>query len=152
MDIRIRVPSIPKPEAGIRMLVEQAPRAEACAEQMLERCRPGLAWFHTAYRRLATVAVALLTLWMLVHVVFGANGMVVYRQKRTEYQNLRQEVDDLQHQNDKYSAQIKALQSDPNTIEKEAREQLHYARPGEVIYVEPPPPPGQKPRLDSARK
>jgi cell division protein FtsB len=84
--------------------------------------------------------------------VFGANGMVVYRQKRTEYQNLRQEVDDLQHQNDKYSAQIKALQSDPNTIEKEAREQLHYARPGEVIYVEPPPPPGQKPRLDSARK
>ena len=134
------------------MLVEQAPRVEACAEQMFERCRPGFNWFQNAYRRLATVAVALITLWMLVHVVFGANGMMVYRQKRSEYQSLRKEVDDLQQQNDRYSAQIKALQSDPNTIEKEAREQLHYARPGEVIYVEPPPPSVHKPMLDSARK
>ena len=152
MGIRIKIPSLPKPEAGIRVLVEHAPRAEACAEQMLERCRPGLAWIYGAYRRLATVAVALFTLWMLLHVVFGANGMVVYRQKRAEYQNLRKEVDDLQRLNDHYSAQIKALQTDPNTIEREAREQLHYARPGEVVYVEPPPPPGQKPSLDSARK
>jgi cell division protein FtsB len=152
MDIRIKIPSLPKPEAGIRVLVVQAPRAEACAEQMLERCRPGLAWIKGAYRRLATVAVALLTLWVLVHVVFGANGMVVYRQKRAEYQDLSKEVQDLQTLNDRYSAQIKALQSDPNTIEKEAREQLHYARPGEVVYVEPPPAPGQKPSLDAARK
>lgn len=152
MDIRVKIASVPGPEAGIRMLVEQAPRVEACAEQMLERCRPGFNWFQNAYRRLATVAVALITLWMLVHVVFGANGMMVYRQKRSEYQSLRKEVDDLQQQNDRYSAQIKALQSDPNTIEKEAREQLHYARPGEVIYVEPPPPPVHKPMVDSARK
>ena len=152
LDIRVKIASVPRPEAGFRMLVDQAPRVEACAEQMLERCRPGLTWFQHAYRRLATVAVALLTLWMLVHVVFGANGMVVYRQKRAEFQDLRKEVDDLQRQNDQYSAQIKALQSDPNTIEKEAREQLHYARPGEVIYVEPPPPSGHKPMLDSARK
>jgi|SRR5690349_13375509 len=146
------MPLLPKPEAGIRALVEHAPRAEACAERVLEKFRPGLGWVQSAYRRVATIAVLLLTAWMLVHVVFGANGMVVYRQKRAEYQNLQQEVQDVADQNEHYAQQIKALKSDPNTIEREAREQLHYARPGEVIYVAPPPPPGEKPALDSARK
>jgi cell division protein FtsB len=31
--------------------------------------------------------------------------------------------------------------SDPDAIEHEAREKLHYARPGEVIYTLPEPPP-----------
>ena len=66
--------------------------------------------------------------------------MVVYRQKKAEYQSLRKKIDDLQKENDRYTRQVKSLQtSDPNTIEKEAREQLHYARPGEVVYVAPPP-------------
>ncbi len=69
--------------------------------------------------------------------MFGANGMVVYRQKRAEYQSLRHEIDDLQKENDHYTGQIDALQTDPKTIEKEAREQLHYARPGEVVIVVP---------------
>jgi cell division protein FtsB len=36
--------------------------------------------------------------------------------------------------------EIKALKSDPQTIEKEARERLRYARPGEVVYTVSPPP------------
>jgi len=31
--------------------------------------------------------------------------------------------------------EIKALKNDPKTIEKEARERLRYARPGEVVYT-----------------
>ena len=61
------------------------------------------------------------------------------------YQNLRHEIDQLQKENDHYTGQIKALQTDPKTIEKEAREQLHYARPGEVVYVAPAPPPSRSP-------
>lgn len=91
-------------------------------------------------RRLATAGVAILTVWLFAHVMFGANGMVVYRQKKAEYQNLQKQIDALQKENDRYTQQVKSLQSsDPNTIEKEAREQLHYARPGEVVYVSPPP-------------
>jgi cell division protein FtsB len=41
------------------------------------------------------------------------------------------------------------LQADPKAIEKEAREQLHYARPGEVVYVEPSP---VRPATNAARK
>jgi cell division protein FtsB len=78
--------------------------------------------------------------------------MVVYRQKRSEYQSLSREIDLLQNENDHYTGQINALQSDPKTIEKEAREQLHYARPGEVVYVAPAPPAVPIPATDAARK
>ena len=83
--------------------------------------------------------------------MFGANGMVVYRQKKAEYQSLHKEINSLQKENEQYTEQIKALETDPKTIEKEAREQLHYARPGEVIYVEPTPP-APKPSTHAARK
>jgi cell division protein FtsB len=56
----------------------------------------------------------------------------------------------LQQENEAYTQEIKALQSDPKAIEKEAREQLHYTRPGEVVYVEPAPTP--KPATHSAKK
>ena len=92
-----------------------------------------------------------LTAWLFVHVMFGANGMMVYRQKKAEYQSLQKEIDSLQKENENYTGQIKALETDPKAIEKEAREQLHYARPGEVVYVEPAPPP-PKPTTDTARK
>jgi cell division protein FtsB len=58
----------------------------------------------------------------------------------------------LQKESDHYTEQINALQTDPKTIEKEAREQLHYARPGEVVYVAPAPPPIQIPSTNAAQK
>jgi cell division protein FtsB len=84
--------------------------------------------------------------------MFGANGMVVYRQKRAEYQNLQREMKSLQKENDYYTQQVQALKADPKAIEKEAREQLHYARPGEVVYVAPPPTPIQTSSTDAAKK
>ena len=60
-------------------------------------------------RRLATATVAALTAWLFVHVVFGANGMVVYRQKKAEYQSLEKEINGLQKDNTGYNAEIKAL-------------------------------------------
>ena len=78
--------------------------------------------------------------------MFGANGMVVYRQKRAEYNDLQGHFKVLQDENEKYSGSIKALQDDPQAIEKEARDQFHYVRPGEVVYVNPaaPPPPSTR--------
>lgn len=141
---------MPAPAQSLRALLERAPQAEAFVSGMMEKVRPQLAWLYEARRRLATAGIALLTVWLSLHVMFGANGMVIYRQKRAEYQSLQREIDDLQKENNHYTGQIKALQSDPKTIEKEAREQLHYARPGEVVYVTPPPP--QTPATNSAHK
>lgn len=156
MDLRVgrlpRVRIIPSPEERLRTLVERAPQAEAWADRMMVKLRPTLTMLHAIRRRLATGAVAAFTVWLFVHVMFGANGMVVYRQKKAEYVNLQDEIRGLQQENDRYTDQIKSLQTDPKTIEKEAREQLHYARPGEVVYVSPPPAPPAKPETNSARK
>lgn len=147
-----KLKNLTRPEQGLQALVEHAPQAEAFAEEQIERMRPVLTWFYGARRRLATGAVLFITVWLFLHVMFGANGMVVYRQKRGEYQGLQKEIDGLQKENDRYTSQIKALRSDPRMIEKEAREQLHYARPGEVVYVSPAQPTPQPQDTKSAQK
>lgn len=125
------------------MVMEQGPKAEALAAQCVERTRPVWTWLAVEWRRLGTVAAVLLTLGLLLHAMFGANGMVVYRQKRAEMKSLEQDVGRVQKENDEYAERIKALKSSPSAIEKEAREQLHYTRPGEYVYVAPAAP--QKP-------
>jgi cell division protein FtsB len=94
-------------------------------------------WFYRSRRRIATGAVAFLVCLMAFHVIFGPNGMVVYQQKRTEYKALEKEIDSLQRENERINQKIKGLRTDPKIIEKEAREQLRYARPGEVVYSLP---------------
>ena len=167
MDIRIKRPEIrvlPQAARKLGSLAEHARKAEDLGSRVgrqigdrygnrvNDKLRPVLAWLYTARRRLATLGVGIVTVWLFLHVMFGANGMVVYRQKRAEYQNLSGEINQLQKENDHYSGQIKALQSNPDTIEKEAREQLHYTRPGEVVYVSPAPPPVQIPIINSAQR
>lgn len=102
--------------------------------------------------RIATVAVGLLAVWLFVHVTFGANGMVVYRAKRAEYQSLQKDIGRLQKENDQYTQEINELKTDPKMIEKEAREQFHYARPGEVIYVAPERSAAAPPSTRTAKK
>jgi cell division protein FtsB len=131
-----------RPEDGLRAVVERAPQAEAIAVSWIERLRPTLLVLYALRRRIATVAVAVLAASLFVHVMFGANGMVVYRQKRADYQTLRKQIDQVEQENDRYTRQIQGLKTDQTAIEKEAREQLGYARPGEYVYVPPPP---QKP-------
>jgi cell division protein FtsB len=86
---------------------------------------------------------------LLLHAMFGANGIVMYRQKRAEMQLLQIEVERLQKENNQHVDQIKSLKSNPAAIEKEAREQLHYTRQGEVVYIAPDPP--QKPPAGRAK-
>lgn len=155
MDLRVnprKISRFANPGKGLQALADRAPQAEAFAERVANRVRPFTAKLHRARRRIATAAILVFAGWLFVHIMFGANGMVIYRQKKTEYQGLQKEVDNLQKENDQTAGAIKALKEDPKTIEKEAREQLHYARPGEVIYVAPAPPPPQHPNTNSARK
>ena len=107
---------------------DQAPRAEAVAARWVERTRPVWSWLALEWRRLGTAAAILLIVGLILHAMFGANGMVIYRQKRAEMQSLQNEVDRLQKENGQYVDQIKSLKSDPAAIEKEAREQLHYTK------------------------
>jgi cell division protein FtsB len=131
---------MPRPEDGLRAVAECAPQAEAIAVSCIERVRPFALTVYTYRRRIATIAVAMLAVVLFVHVMFGANGMVIYKQKRADYQELRKQIDQVQHDNDRYTQQIQGLKTDQKAVEKEAREQLGYAKPGEYVYVPPSPP------------
>jgi cell division protein FtsB len=84
--------------------------------------------------------VAVLLCVSAYYVVFSANGLMVYREKRRTSQDLERQIKTLQQQNSATEDEIKALKNDPKTIEKEARERFHYARPGEVVYSVPTAP------------
>jgi len=133
-------------------MVEHAPQAEAFAASWIERGRPFATRLYTLRRRIATVAVAVLSASLFVHVMFGANGMVIYKQKRAEYQALRKQIVQVQKENELYTQQIQGLKSDQKAVEKEAREQLGYAKPGEYVYVAPAPAKPASPVNHSARK
>ncbi len=134
-----KITRFPRPEDGLRAMVDRAPQAEAFAASWIERVRPLAVRIYALRRRIATIAVAVLTASLFVHVMFGANGMVVYKQKRAEYESLQKQIVEAQQENDRYTQQIQGLKSDQKAIEKEAREQLGYAKPGEYVYVPPTP-------------
>jgi cell division protein FtsB len=50
---------------------------------------------------------------------------------------LQKEIEDLEQQNAELRDRIEQLKTNPEAIEHEAREKLHYAKPGEVIYTLP---------------
>ncbi len=139
-----KIARISSPEDGLRAFVERAPQAEAFAaawieRARIERARPLFTRLYVLRRRIATFVVVVLAGTLFVHVMLGANGMVVYRQKRAEYEALKKQIDRVQQENDRRTQQIQGLKSNEQAIEKEAREQLGYAKPGEYVYVAPPP-------------
>lgn len=85
-------------------------------------------------RRVATALGLLLAVVLAWHVVFGSNGLNNYEQKRAQNRTLQKQIQSLEQQNQQLKDHDARLKNDPDAIEFEAREKLHYARPGEVIY------------------
>jgi cell division protein FtsB len=147
-----RIRRFPSAQDGLRAMAERAPQAEALAASWMLSVRPLAKRVYVLRRRIATATVAVVAGLLFVHVMFGANGMIIYKQKRTEYESLQKRLIQEQQENDLYTQQIQGLKTDKKAIEKEAREQLHYARPGEYVYVPPAPANPPPPANHSARK
>ena len=120
------------PETKIQSSKTDTPISQRIFDRMQRAWRPAATAF--------TIALALLLTW---HVVNGKNGLTVWQKKRVEDQQLRHEIDDLQKENSRLRERVDRLSSDPDAIEHEAREKLHYAKPGEVIYDLPADPQAQ---------
>ncbi|HEV7521080.1 MAG TPA: septum formation initiator family protein [Candidatus Angelobacter sp.] len=102
---------------------------------MLERLKRGSEFLYRSRHKLAATGIGILLCVVGYYAVFAANGLVDYQQKRRESQELDRQIKVLKQQNGGMEQEIKALKNDPKTIEKEARERLRYARPGEVVYT-----------------
>ena len=72
------------------------------------------------------------------HVVYGEHGYLALRRAERQYRLLEQQSSELQQENQQLQKHIDLLKrQDPAAIEKQAREQLHMARPGEIIFTLP---------------
>jgi cell division protein FtsB len=91
-------------------------------------------------RRTGTMAAGALATAMAYGVVFGHNGLTAFARKRAEARTLEQQTMQLEQENERLRGHVERLQTDPDEIEHEARANLRYARPDEVIVTVPTAP------------
>lgn len=115
----------------------------AAAERLPLRPRISM-WAQQAWRPAGTVVAVALILVFGWGVVNGRHGLSAWQQQRTKDKELRQQIQQMQDENARLRNHVDRLKTDPGAIEHEAREQLHYAKPGEVIYTLPPDPKNQQ--------
>jgi cell division protein FtsB len=118
-------------------------KKEAADEPLPLRQR-ALGWIQQGWRPAGTVVAVALTLAFAWSVINGRHGLSFWYQQRTEDKRLGREIQDLEQENAHLRNHIERLKSDPSAIEHEAREKLHYAKPGEVIYTLPSEPKAQE--------
>ena len=122
------------PDEKVRVEKETAaaPLSKRALEFAQRACRPA-----------GTAVAVCLALLLMGHVVNGKNGLTVWHGKQAEDPQLQTEIDKLQMENAQLRRHVEQLKSDPDAIEHEAREKLHYAKPNEVIVALPEPPKDQ---------
>ena len=103
------------------------------------RRKRAVAWGARAWRPAGTVLAVGLALLLMGHVINGKHGLSVWQRNRAEDRALQKEIGDVEQENAELRKEIERLKTDPDAIEREAREKLHYAKPGEVIYALPAP-------------
>lgn len=87
--------------------------------------------------RYARVILGLALLLLAIHDVFGSHGLLAMRRTQSQIQQLRGEIDRLNHENGDLNKQVQALRTDPKAVERIAREEMGLARPGEMIFKLP---------------
>jgi cell division protein FtsB len=113
-------------------------KKQEAAKEPLPLSQRAVLWLQQGWRPAGTVFAALLALAFAWSVVNGKHGLSTWYQQRNQEKQLKHDIQDLQQENARLRQHVDRLKSDPDTIEHEAREKLHYAKPGEVIYTLPP--------------
>jgi cell division protein FtsB len=99
------------------------------AEQLREFLRRNATWFLAA-------ALSLL----LLQDVFGTHGVLAMRRAQKEAASVKAEIHQINEENQQLQGRVESLKTDPQTIERIAREVLRLARPGEFIFETSPRP------------
>lgn len=97
----------------------------------------GFDWRQEGFRRGAILAGVLLLIALVMQGIYGSDGLVTLYHKRREYKSLSHQIQQLKQENLDLQKEVQNLRSDPATIERYAREELHMARHNEIIYMLP---------------
>jgi cell division protein FtsB len=98
-------------------------------EHLGDFVRRNLSWFIAA-------GLALL----LLQDVFGNHGVLAMRRSQQEAREVQRQINQMNEENRQLEDKVKALKTDPQAIERIAREEMGLARPGEYIFkIQPKP-------------
>jgi cell division protein FtsB len=77
---------------------------------------------------------------LLLQDIFGTHGVLAMRRTQAEASKIQRDITKLDSENKKLQDHVKALKTDPSTMECIAREDFGLARPGELIFKTKPGP------------
>ena len=83
------------------------------------------AWFVTG------TTIAFLVLWL----VGPGNTIILWVKSGSEVRRQQKQIEYYQKANEEMSRRLDMLRNDKDTLEKFAREQFHFAVPGEDVYI-----------------
>ena len=86
-------------------------------------------------RKAATLASVLVVIALVVGSLFGDRGMLNLVAQRERAQSLERQIQELRAENARLASAIRALKTDPRSVERLAREQLGLARRGETVFL-----------------
>jgi cell division protein FtsB len=93
--------------------------------------------FAVMWAQYGRIALGLCVFALLLHDVFGTHGYLAMRRTKREIERVEGEINRLNRENTELSKEVKALKTDPHTIESIARDELGLAKKGEVIIKIP---------------
>lgn len=89
---------------------------------------------HSRNRKLLIAAGILAGAYLLASFTFGEMGLIKYYRMKARFNSLTEDIATLRHDNARLLRDVRALRSDPDHLEKIARDKLGLARPGEIVY------------------
>lgn len=90
--------------------------------------------FHGFLHANATLLLAAGVALLLISDVFGTHGVLAMRRSQQQAADIEKKIEQLNAENQQLEAKVKALKTDPEAIEKIAREEMGLAKQGEYIF------------------
>jgi cell division protein FtsB len=77
---------------------------------------------------------------LLLQDIFGTHGVLAMKRSQREVSQVQRQINEINNENRQLQERVNALKTDPEAIERIAREEMGLARPGEYIFkVDPKP-------------
>lgn len=111
------------------MTETQTENTTSFADQLRDFFRRNASWFLAGAFTL-----------LLLQDVFGTHGVLAMRRAQKEAASVQKEIDQINEENQQLQDRVKSLKTDPQAIERIAREEMGLARPGEYIFKTAPRP------------
>lgn len=113
------------------------PRPPATGEGDGDEGQPRIRDRRQAVKHAIVLALSLAAIALTVRAILGERGLLDAHRSSGELLVLRSEVETWRSRNTYLEGRIRALRTDPATIEKIARERLGWVRPGEITFLFP---------------